>query len=246
MKAALAKLSRRFIRSRIARTSLDELNRLSHRKLIRCFRRAASRSPAYRTLLAEAGVRPAEIRTAEDLVKRCPILEKSNTFHRFPLGELIAEDIAPRDIASIITSSGHGGSGYALGVGGRAQVNRSRRMIDLGLDLAFDIDGGAPSSSTACQWGDVSVRRRHAWPMSAFGKTWPAPSSPRSVGTFDQIILCGDPLFLKRLCDYSEVQRIPWGRFRVNAIIGEETFPEAFRNTSPQPSASIRTHPTPA
>src|SRR5689334_5534481 len=100
MKAALGKLSRRYIRARIARATPDDLNRLGRRKLLSCFHRAAEQSAAYRILLAEAGVDARQIRTADDIVRHCPTLEKSNTFHRFRLEELIARDVRPRDIAS--------------------------------------------------------------------------------------------------------------------------------------------------
>lgn len=39
---------------------------------------------------------------------------------------------------------------------------------------------------------------------------------------FEQIVLCGDPLFLKKLCDYSQDIGLDWRRYRLNAIIGEK------------------------
>jgi phenylacetate-CoA ligase len=230
MKAALAKLSRRYIRSRLAQSTREELTGLSQLRLLQCFRRAAGQSPAYRRLLAETGVSPREIRTADDFAKRCPILEKSNTFHRFRLEELIAQDVRMHDVASILTSSGHGGHGFALGLGTRAQAIRSRWTVDVGLDLAFDIDRrrtllinclpmGVTFQSNAVCVANVSVREDMACAIvDGMGSL------------FDQIILCGDPLFLKRLCDFSEVRGTDWGRYRLNAILGEETFPESFRD----------------
>ena len=47
---------------------------------------------------------------------------------------------------------------------------------------------------------------------------------------FEQIVLCGDPLFLKKLCDYSQDIGLDWRRYRLNAIVGEETFTESFRD----------------
>ncbi len=46
---------------------------------------------------------------------------------------------------------------------------------------------------------------------------------------YDQLLLVGDPLFLKRLMDYAREQRLDWSRYRVNVVIGEETFGEHFR-----------------
>jgi phenylacetate-CoA ligase len=230
MKAAIARLSRRYIRSRLAKSTLEELAQLSERRLLQCFQRAARQSPAYGRLLLEAGARPREIANVHDFVERCPILEKSTTFHRFPLKELIARDVRTRDVATILTSSGAGGSGFALGLGTRAQALRGRWSVDIGLDLAFETDrrrtlvinclpmGVTFQSNVACV-ANVSVREDMACAIV-----------DQAGDLFDQIILCGDPLFLKRLCDFSEAHGTDWGRYRLNAILGEETFPESFRD----------------
>ena len=49
---------------------------------------------------------------------------------------------------------------------------------------------------------------------------------------YEQIILVGDPLFMKRLTDHAAEQGLDWRRYRVNAVIGEETFGEHFRGYS--------------
>lgn len=230
MGPAFARLARRFIRWKLARVSPEQLLRVSERKVLRSFQRAAKQSPAYRTLLVEAGVDPISIRTAAEFVERCPILEKSNTFRRFRIDELVSQDVPARIIASILTSSGHGSGGFALGLSTRAQMSATPRDIDLGLEFAFDIDrhrtllinclpmGVAFQSNTVCV-ANVSVREDMACAIVE-----------QAGGLFDQIILCGDPLFLKRLCDFSESRGVDWGRHRMHAIVGEETFGESFRD----------------
>lgn len=230
MKPAFARLARRFIRWKLARVTPEQLLRAGERKVLLSFRRAAGQSPAYRALLAEAGVDPAAIRTAAEFVGRCPILEKSNTFRRFPIGELISQDVPARNIASILTSSGHGSGGFALGLSTRAQMSATPWDLDLGLELAFDIDryrtllinclpmGVTFQSNTVCV-ANVSVREDMACAIVE-----------QAGGLFEQIILCGDPLFLKRLCDFSESRGVDWGRHRMHAIVGEETFGESFRD----------------
>lgn len=47
---------------------------------------------------------------------------------------------------------------------------------------------------------------------------------------FDQRILCVDPLFMKRLLDWSAEQGFDWSAQRTHVIIGEETFSEDFRS----------------
>ena len=230
MKALLGRLERRFIKYKLARSEPDALIRMGHKWLLPSFRRAARQSPAYRTLLAEAGVDPASVKTPEDFVRRCPLLEKANTFKRFEIAQLICDDIRPDDLASVLTSSGHGAGGFALGMSTRKQFNGAARLIDIGLEMAFNIDSrrtllinclpmGVTFNSNVVCLANVSVREDMACAIV------------RQAGSlFEQIVLCGDPLFLKRLCDHSESLGIDWTRFRVNAIIGEETFSETFRD----------------
>jgi phenylacetate-CoA ligase len=134
------------------------------------------------------------------------------------------------DIASILTSSGHGQGGYALGLSTRSQYKSTPFLIDLGLDIAFSVDQrrsllinclpmGVTFLSDAACVANVSVREDMACAIVE-----------QTGHLFEQIILCGDPLFLKRLCDYSRQRGLDWRRYRMNAILGEETFTESFRD----------------
>jgi len=230
MQAFFTGIERRLIKARLASADPAALIRKGQKWLLPAFRRAARSSPAYRTLLAEAGVNPAEIRTVEDFVSRCPVLDKANTFRRFPLAELICEDIRPQALASILTSSGHGGNGFAFGLSTWEQQSGAARLIDIGLDMAFDVGNrrtllinclpmGVTFPSNLVCVANVSVREDMA--CAIVDKAGPL---------FEQIVLCGDPLFLKKLCDYSQDIGLDWKRFRVHVILGEETFPETFRD----------------
>jgi phenylacetate-CoA ligase len=230
MKPLLARLARQLIRWRLAGSSPASLLALGEGKLLKSFHRAARCSPAYRTLLAEAGIDPALIRTPQDFRDQCPVLDKAMTFKRFGARELLAEDIKTRDLASVLTSSGHGGGGFALGLSTRAQLKDTAFTIDLGLDLAFDTDRrrtllinclpmGVTFQSDAVCVANVSVREDMACALV------------NQVGDlFEQIVLCGDPLFLKKVCDHSQDIGLDWRRHRLNVIVGEETFTESFRD----------------
>lgn len=194
------------------------------------FRRAAMHSAAYQELLAETGVKISDIQTPQDVLNKCPVLDKTNTFHRFDIRQLLCDNLPAKALASVLTSSGQGGGGFALGLATRRQARRAAWLIDLGLELAFDIDqhrtlmvnclpmGVAFASDAVCV-ANVSVREDMACAVIQ-----------QAGGLFRQIILCGDPLFLKRLADYSQDIGLDWRRHRVHVIIGEETFPETFRD----------------
>ena len=230
MKLFFARLMRRIIRSQLKKTSHEKLFRASETKFVRAYQRAARKSYVYRTLLSESAIDINSIKCAQDVIKFCPILKKENTFRRFSLPQLIAEDIHLTTLASVLTSSGHGSSGFALGLSTRNHLVSTPSLIDLGLDMAFEVDRyrtllinclpmGVTFQSNAVCVANVSVREDMACAIVE-----------QAGPLFEQIVLCGDPLFLKKLCDYSQRQRLDWSKFRMNVVIGEETFSESFRD----------------
>jgi phenylacetate-CoA ligase len=196
-------------------------------QLLAEFRRAADHVPAYQTLLAEAGVRADDVRDMGSFAALCPILSKVNTFDRFPLPQLsVGGEL--RDVGGVLTSSGHGGR-FSFGVISRAEAAASAAFVDAALDAAFGVKSkktlainclpmGVGLSSHCMTMATTSVREDMA------------VSLVKTVGAgYEQIVLISDPLFLKRLIDHAAEQAVDWTQYRVNVVIGEETFGEHFR-----------------
>jgi phenylacetate-CoA ligase len=183
--------------------------------------------PAYRCLLQEHGVDPATIVDYESFAARCPILTKTNTFDRFPIDQLCAEG-AMRDLADVLTSSGHGGR-FSFGLSTRRQQADAPAMIDFALDEAFNISQrrtlvvnclpmGVGFSSATATVATTSVREDMATALiTTFGPH------------YDQIVIVTDPLFVRRLVDYARDRRVDWRQYRLGIVIGEEIFGEHFR-----------------
>jgi phenylacetate-CoA ligase len=191
------------------------------------FQRAASSVPAYRRLLQEHGVDPATIVDYESFATRCPILTKANTFDRFPIDQLCAEG-AMRDLADVLTSSGHGGR-FSFGLSTRRQHADAPAMIDFALDEAFSISQrrtlvinclpmGVGFSSATATVATTSVREDMATALiTTFGPH------------YDQVVIVTDPLFVRRLLDHARDRGVDWRRYRLGIVIGEEIFGEHFR-----------------
>lgn len=194
---------------------------------MKTFQRVAQLVPAYQELLNEAGVTAGDIQTLDDFQQRCPLLEKQNTFGRFPLQQMLME-CQTNELASVLTSSGHSAR-FAYGMSTRKDYDNSYFDIDLGLQQTFDIDNkktlvintlpmGVKFHSKAVCLAETSVREDMACAIA------------RDIGVdFDQIILFADPLFLKCLVDYAREQEFVWPHNKVHCVIGEETFHEHFR-----------------
>ena len=128
----------------------------------------------------------------------------------------------------MLTSSGHGGR-FSFGVISRAEAASSAAFVDAALDAAFGVKSkktlainclpmGVVVSSHCMTVATTSVREDMAVALvKTFGDG------------YEQIVLIGDPLFMKRLTDHAVEQGLDWRRYRVNAVIGEETFGEHFR-----------------
>jgi phenylacetate-CoA ligase len=196
-------------------------------RLLAEFRRAAAHVPAYQVLLDEHGVRAADVRDLETFSRLCPLLSKANTFDRFPLPQLCVGGRL-HDVGEVLTSSGHGGR-FSFGVVSRAEAAASADFVDAALDASFGVRSkktlavnclpmGVVVSSRCMTVATTSVREDMAVALvRAFG------------GDYEQILLIGDPLFMKRLTDHATEQGLDWRRYRMNAVIGEETFGEHFR-----------------
>jgi phenylacetate-CoA ligase len=191
------------------------------------FRRAAAGVPAYRTLLDEEGVRASDVCDLASFSRVCPLLSKRNTFDRFPLDRL---SVGGRllDVADVLTSSGHGGR-FSFGVINRKQASAAAEFIDQAFDDAFCVNArktlainclpmGVGFSSHRMTVATTSVREDMAVALvEAFGQF------------YEQLVLVGDPLFMKKFTDHARERGVDWSRYRVNAIIGEEVFGEHFR-----------------
>jgi phenylacetate-CoA ligase len=212
----------------MARMSQKGLQSTSERRLLASFHSAALHIPAYQVLLKEHGTTPSQIRSVTDFVAHCPLLKKDNTFARFPLDQLCMPGTL-RNLANIVTSSGQGGR-FAFGFNDRRQAKRAINLIDLGLEYAFQVSSkrtllinclpmGVGFSSNLVTIAETSVRED----MVVAVATQLGPN-------YEQIILLGDPLFLKRLTEFAEEKKVDWSPFRIHVIIGEEPFTESYRN----------------
>jgi len=190
---------------------------------LEAFQRAAQRVPAYRTLLAEAGIQTPAI-TEVSHFSQLPILEKSATFQRFEIAQLCLDgELGP--LASVLTSSGHSGI-FAFGLTSRGTMPTAAEWTDGLLDELFQVRSkptllinclpmGVKVSTQACTLAETSVR-----PDMAVGLV-------RAFGQhYAQIILVGETGFIKHLLELGAQAGVDWKRFLVHVIVGEEPLAE--------------------
>lgn len=196
-------------------------------RLLEEFHRAAEHVPAYRTLLAEAGVSAIDVRDVWGFLARCPVLSKADTFNRFRLPQLcIGGQVT--DAGQVLTSSGHGGR-FSFGVISRPEAEGAGAFVDAALDEAFEVRSRRTLAVNCLPMG-VGVPSRCMTVAATSVREDMAVALVTTFGSaYEQIVLIGDPLFMKRLTDYASEQALDWAQYRVNAIVGEEIFGEHFR-----------------
>jgi phenylacetate-CoA ligase len=198
------------------------------RALLAEFHRAAEHVPAYRTLLFEAGVRPVDVRDVWAFTTLCPLLSKVNTFDRFPLTELCAGGRLT-DVGEVLTSSGHGGR-FSFGVTSRSEAAGAAAFVDDALDDAFQVRSRRTLAINCLPMGVGLPSRCMTVAATSVREDMTVAIIKTFGASYDQILIVADPLFLKRLTDHAADQALDWSQYRVNAIVGEETFGEHFRS----------------
>jgi phenylacetate-CoA ligase len=193
---------------------------------LQSFQHAAARVPAYRTILAEAGIRPEDIKTAQDFA-RLPLLEKKNTFQRFGVEQLCVDGELGK-LGAVLTSSGHSGI-FAFGLTRAEALPYAAGWIDELLDAIFQVRSrptllinclpmGVKVPTVACTLAETSVRPDMVVGlMRGFAQQ------------FAQIILVGEAAFVKHTLELGVRSGLDWRAHRVHIVLGEEPLAENAR-----------------
>jgi phenylacetate-CoA ligase len=195
---------------------------------LHAFHHAAKRVPAYRQFLVEAGVAPEEVTTYEQFIQ-LPLLDKNNTFCRFPIEELCVDGELGQ-LGSVLTSSGQSGGAFAFGLNDSATQPAAVEWTDNVLDMVFSVRSrksllinclpmGVKVNTNACTLAETSVRPDMAIALVKAFKNH-----------YEQFIIVGDPGFVKHLFELGQETGVEWPKLLVHVILGEETLPENARS----------------
>lgn len=219
---------RKFMLSQGRRMGSHRMLAISKSRAIHAIRDAARLSPAYRTLLQEHGVDPAQLGPQTDW-NRLPVLSKANTFERFTLAQL-SRPMPANALADVLTSSGRSGRSYGFRLTARKEHEEAWFSIDLGLQDVFGVDE-KPTLLVNCLPMGVVFHSRAVAVANVSVREDMACSILRDVGPgFQQTVLCTDPLFIRRLLDEARRAGVDWRALNTSVIVGEEVLVEAQRD----------------
>ncbi len=182
-------------------------------------KKAIKRWPAYRRFLEGKGVDPLKIESISEL----PVLDKqfiARAIHSIPLLK----------VRSIVPSSGSTGIDFSFGLFGEREIKRASDSIESFLQSRFDTKKRKTLILNLLP-GAISLSSNTATVASIGVRIDTAIHTIKSLGSgFDQIILVGEPLFIKNLIEYGVRHSILWEYMPLFVVIGGEWIPESYRD----------------
>ena len=173
--------------------------------------------PAYEKLLENKGICVSKIKTLEEL----PIVDKrfiSSAIHMVPLFK----------VKNIIPSSGSSGSDFSFGLFGDSELKSTSKTIDTLLMSKFNTEHKKTLLLNMLP-GVLTIQSSTASIASIGVRLDTAISVIKSFSSsYDQLILIGEPLFIKSLIELGVKESILWKYIPLFIIVGGEWTPESY------------------
>ncbi len=173
--------------------------------------------PAYKTFIENQGIHPGRIKDLKEL----PIIDKhfiSSAIHMVPLFK----------IRSIVPSSGSTGSDFSYGLFGANELKSTSYNIDSTLQSHFNTQNKKTLLLNMLP-GAIALQSATLSVASIGVRTDTAISAIKAFSSsFDQLILLGEPLFIKKLIESGLNESVLWKHIPLFIIVGGEWTPESY------------------
>jgi phenylacetate-CoA ligase len=197
-------------------------------QVLRAFAQAARTVPAYRKLLAEAGLDVSAVGSLQDFQQRVPVVDKAALFGRFAPAELCRGG-SLEGVTAAYTSSGFSGT-FSWGLETAADEQHLRQRLGVLFAQHFGADRIRTLLINALPAG-VQV----PCPLTLNVTTGPRADAVlaalRSLaGACGQTVILAEQPFLKHLVETGCDSGLDWSRLVVFLVTGGEVMPENFRS----------------
>ena len=206
------------------------------------FRRAAETVTAYGRFLKKAHIRPASVKTPQDLAD-VPATSKDSYLRKYPWKELISERALEDSHLVLAATSGSTGKPFYFprntGIDEHSALYHKLFMENTGLD---------PEKSTLVivgfgmgVWigGIITYEAMSRVSETGFPVTIVTPGTNKNeifealrevAPQYEQVIVCGYPPFIKDLIDEGATNGIDWKKMELRILCAAESFSETFRD----------------
>lgn len=197
-----------------------KLQNESESRLYHCLQHAAREVPAYQRLLQAKNVDAEKISSIEEFREEIPVLNKQNVFQRQPLHEWTVNGTL-KQARLLYSSSGYSGV-FSYGLESKAQIKHAARSFEFALTTIPEIveeqvllinclPSGVEIHTESIPMIRSSVREDVV--LALVDKLRPY---------FRQLIILGEHLFLKKLFEEGNRQKIGWEDFFLCVVTGGE------------------------
>jgi phenylacetate-CoA ligase len=187
-------------------------------KTVAQIKKVIKKWPAYRKFVETQLPDPLQFESLREL----PIIDKefiSTAINSLPLFK----------VRNIIPSSGSTGSEFSFGLFGDDEMRRSSVAIEAFMKDRFRTDSKKTLLLNLLP-GAISLQSSSVTVASIGIRSDTAISAIKTLGSsFQQIILAGEPLFMKEVVEYGLAQSIVWQYLPVTIIVGGEWISESYR-----------------
>lgn len=204
-----------------------KLQALSEQRVLAAFQRTARLVPAYRRFLRERGIRPVDVRSIENFKRLVPVIDKG-VFAENELRELCVGGNLD-GISLFWSSSGHSGA-FSYGIETRRDARRTAKGVDFMMQNTFRaldrrtllincLPMGVKVPSRLIPLAETALRADVVWALV-----------DKLRHDFEQFVLIGEHLFLKKLIEEGMDQGVPWKEITVHVLTGAEYVAEDYRS----------------
>ena len=209
--------------------------------ILKRFRRAVKDVPAYRKFLERMGVDDADIKSAKD-VKHIPPISKTNYLRVHPWDKLSTTGSLGHE--SLVLTATSGSTGEPFYIPRTDEVHEASMVFHRlflersGLDpkkptlvvVAFGMGVWIGGLLTYEAFRRIAENQRPLTIITpGVNKKEIFEALTRVAPSYDQLILCGYPPFVKDLIDDGPTHGVEWKRFDMRVVCAAEAFSEHFR-----------------
>ncbi|MFZ1075093.1 MAG: hypothetical protein WAN50_01835 [Minisyncoccia bacterium] len=216
-------------------------SRATYATILKRFKDAYKNVPAYRQFLEHLGINASSITTRRD-IKRIPPITKANYLRMHPWDELCRAGALAHEPLILTATSGSTGQPF--------YIPRTDEIHDASMvfhRLFIERSGLNPKKPTLIIVGfgmgvwiggllTYEAFRRiseNEWPLTIItpgvSKKEIFEALTRIAPSFEQIILCGYPPFVKDVIDDAPEHGVAWNRWDMRIVCAAEAFSEHFR-----------------
>lgn len=227
--------------ARLRTSESSDWSRTTEATILKRFRDANKNVPAYRKFLERMGTDPSSIKTAKD-IKRIPPISKANYLRVHPWDKLcVAGALAHKSLVLTATS---GSTGQPFYIPRTDEVHEASMIFHRLFIERSGLDPKKPTLVIVCFGMGVWIGglityeafkriSDHGWPLTLItpgvNKKEIFESLVRVGPSYEQVVLCGYPPFVKDLIDDGQQHGVDWKHWNIRIVCAAEAFSEHFR-----------------